>query len=91
MKYFFIDTNVLIDVLADRKPFSKAGAQLLNSAEKRKVRLFISALSYSHIYYVVKKNTSHKEMIALLKELESLLETTDVTKQIITKALKIEN
>ena len=40
MKYFFIDTNIIIDVLADRKPFSKEGAQLFNYAEKGKVKLF---------------------------------------------------
>ena len=87
MKDFFIDTNVIIDLLADRQPFTAIAARLFNFAEKGKVKLFVSALSYSHIYYVLKKNTTHKEMIALLKELELLTETMDVTKQIITKAI----
>ena len=87
MTYFFVDTNVIIDFIADRKPFSKAAAKLFDYSEKGKVKLFISSLSYSNIYYVVKKATSHKEMIAILRELESMTETVDVTKSIIKSSL----
>jgi predicted nucleic acid-binding protein len=87
MTYFFIDTNVIIDFIADRKPFSKAAAKLFDYSEKGKVQLFISSLSYSNIYYVVKKATTHKEMITILRELESMTETVDVTKSIIQSSL----
>lgn len=87
MTYFFLDTNVIIDFIADRKPFSKAAARLFDFSEKGKVKIFISSLSYSNIYYVVKKATSHKEMISILRELESMTETIDVTKSIIKSSL----
>lgn len=87
MTCFFIDTNVIIDFIADRKPFSRAAAKLFDYSEKGKVKLFISALSYSNIYYVVKKETSHKEMISILHELYSMAETIDVTKSIIKSSL----
>ena len=87
MIYYFLDTNVIIDFIADRKPFSKTAAKLFDFSEKGKVKLFISSLSYSNIYYVVKKATSHKEMITILRELESMSETVDVTKSIIKSAL----
>lgn len=87
MKNLFIDTNVIIDVLANRKPFSDSAAKLFDLAEKGKINLMISALSYSNIYYIIKKTCTHKEMISLLKDLESLTETLDVTKEIISKSL----
>lgn len=87
MTNLFVDTNIIIDFIADRKPFSKTAAKLFDYSEKGKVKLFISALSYSNIYYVVKKGTSHKEMISVLKELESMTETIDATKAIIKSAL----
>ncbi len=87
MKNLFLDTNVIIDTLADRKPFSKAGAQLFEYAEKGKVKLFISALSYTTIYYIIRKTCTHKELLSTLRDLESLIETVDVTKQIISKSL----
>jgi len=74
-------------VLADRQPFSASAARLFDLAEKGKINLFISALSYSNIYYIIKKTCTHKELISLLRDLEGLTETLDVTKQVISKSL----
>lgn len=90
MKNLFLDTNVIIDTLADRKPFSKAGANLFEYAEKGKVNLFISSLTYANIYYIIRKSCTHKELISTLRDLESIIETVDVTKQIISKSLQSE-
>ena len=90
MKNLFLDTNVIIDVLTDRKPFSKSGALLFDYAEKGKIKLFISALSYAFLYYVIRKNCSHKEMIRILVDLEAITETLNVSKQIISKSLHSE-
>lgn len=87
MIYLFLDANVIIDLIADRKPFSKSAAKLFDYSEKGKAKICISSLSYSNIYYVVKKNTSHKEMITVLRELEAITETIDVTKSIIKSSL----
>ena len=88
MKNVFLDTNVIIDVLTDRQPFSNAGAKLFDHCEKGKINLFISALSYSKIYYIIRKTCSHKQMLMTLKDLEALVETIDVTKQIVAKSLQ---
>lgn len=88
MKNLFLDTNVIIDFIADRKPFSEVAAILFDLAEKKQISLFMSALSYSNIYYIIKKNCSHKEMLMILQDLETIVETMDVTKQIIFNALK---
>ena len=58
-----LDTNVVIDVLANREPFSVSSAKLLDHAEKGKISLYLSALSYSNICYIVRKLCSHKEML----------------------------
>src|ERR1035437_7673535 len=84
---FFVDTNVIIDFIADRKPFSKAAAKLFDYSEKSKARIFISSLSYSNIYYVVRQIINPKEMISILHELEAMTETLDVTKSIIKSSL----
>ena len=79
MKHFFLDTNVVIDVLANREPFSEDATRLLDYGEKSKVGLFISALSYSNIYYILRKTTTHKELLSLLRDLEAITTTLDVT------------
>lgn len=87
MKNLFLDTNIIIDTLADRKPFSISGAKLFDYAENGKINLFISALSFSNIYYIVRKTCPHKEMLTILRDLEAITETLNVTKQIISKSL----
>jgi predicted nucleic acid-binding protein len=50
MKIFFVDTNVLLDLLADRKPFSKHAVDIFNAAELEKIQLFTSSHSiHAHI------------------------------------------
>ncbi len=87
MKHLFLDTNVIIDLLIDRKPFSEPVAQLFELAEKGKITLYISALSYSNIYYIVRKTCTHRQMISLLRDLEAITTTLDVTKQVIADSL----
>ncbi len=88
MKHLFIDTNVVIDFLADRKPFSESALKLFDLSFKKKVNLYISAVSYNNIYYILKQSYQHKDTIDLLKELMEMTEILDVTKTIIEKSLK---
>ncbi|MES2617712.1 MAG: PIN domain-containing protein [Bacteroidota bacterium] len=90
MKYFLVDTNVVIDFLTDRRPFSLIAAQLFEYSEKEKIKLYITAVSYNNIYYIVRKLTSHKAAITILKDLENMTETIDTTKESIKLALHSE-
>lgn len=88
MKNIFLDTNVIIDFLADRKPFSQFAAKLFNYAVLGKAKIFISAVSYNNIYYILRQSHSSSETIKLLEALSAMTEITDVTKSIIKKSLK---
>ena len=90
MKHIFLDTNVLIDFLADRKPFSLEAAILFNYSFKKKVTIYVSLLSYSNIYYIMRQSCSHSLTIRTLHELQEWTEAVDVSKDIIRKALKSE-
>ena len=87
MKHLFLDTNVIIDVLANREPFANDSSRLLDYADKGKLSVYISALSYSNIYYILRKTCSHKEMVSLLKDIKAISTTMDVTEPIIDRAL----
>jgi len=87
MKTLFIDTNVLIDFLADRNPFSHSAAKLFTMSLSGKVKIYISAASYNNIYYILRQSLSHKNTIHLLKELSTFTEIVEVTKKIINDAI----
>lgn len=88
MKHFFIDTNVIIDFLADRKPFSQEATELFYHANEKNMKLYLSAVSYNNIYYIVRQSMSNNQTIKLLTELSDTMEIVDVTKQIIKDSLK---
>ena len=88
MKHIFLDTNIIIDFLADRKPFSMFAAKLFNFSLAGKIKLYISAVSYNNIYYILRQSQSASQTVKHLQELSEMTEITDVTKDIIKKALK---
>ena len=90
MKNIFLDTNVIIDFLGDRRPFSLLAAKIFNYSLQGKVKVFISAVSYNNIYYILRQSLTNRETIKLLDELCEMTEIADVTKAIIKKSLKTD-
>jgi predicted nucleic acid-binding protein len=87
MTGIFIDTDVIIDFLTDRQPFSEEAAGLFNLIDNKKVKGYTSALSYSNLYYVLSKYAPHKKVIALLNELSELVGILKVDDSIVKAAL----
>jgi len=55
MTNLFIDTNIVIDLLAKREPFYEAAAKLFSLADRGKVKLCVSALTFANTNYVLSK------------------------------------
>jgi len=90
MKKIFIDTNVVIDFLADRRPFSIDAARLFDMAIDGRVKIYISAVSYNNIYYILRQSLTNSATIKLLEELAAMSEIADVTNNVIRQSLKTD-
>jgi len=66
----FLDTDVALDHLADRQPFAEYAHRLFALAEKGEITLYLSALSFSNLYYILRKLAGHGEALALLGKLK---------------------
>jgi predicted nucleic acid-binding protein len=51
----FLDTNVVLDVFTERAPHYRAAVTLWTLAEQGRVEGFVSAISYTTVYYIVRK------------------------------------
>ncbi|MBL4705181.1 MAG: PIN domain-containing protein [Flavobacteriales bacterium] len=87
MKNIFLDTNVLIDFLANREPFAIHAAIIFDQAEKGNVNLYVSAISFNNIYYILRRVCSHKKTIDLIKTLNELVDVVALDQKIIDEAL----
>ena len=88
MKQIFIDTNVIIDFLADRSPFSEYAAVLFQLAKDDRIKIYISAISFNNTYYILRKVTSHKKALSLISEIEEYVGIQETNRTILRKALK---
>jgi len=67
----FIDTNVLLDVLAKRESFYEDAATVWSLAEQGKVEGVVSALSFTTVFYVMRRWAdvdAAKEAMRLLRD-----------------------
>jgi len=62
MEKVFVDTNVIIDLLAKREPFYKDAQDLFTMSDKKEIQLCISSLSFVNAYYSIVKH--HKDVDA---------------------------
>jgi len=87
MRNVFVDTNILIDLLVDRPPFSKFAIEIFNLAEKKQVKLFTSSHSYATTHYLLKKYIGEKELRELLYSLLDFIDLISIDISIIKKSL----
>jgi len=84
-----IDTNIILDVLLKREPYSKHSQLVLLAAEEQYIYGYISASAITDIFYVTHKALKSKaETYALLKNLIGTIAIAAVDSDIITEALE---
>lgn len=87
MKHYLVDTNVIIDLLLNREG-ADAAAALIDGAENGTYRLSLCVLSYTNIYYSLRKYLSHEERINCLTQIGEVLSSAPVDSNVITAALR---
>lgn len=90
MNKVFLDTNVVLDFLLDRRPFSEEASRIFDLSESGEIELFISSLTVNNIYYVSRKLIGHQKSIDLIKELLEIVEILNSDKASILMALDLE-
>ncbi len=88
MKKYFVDTNIIIDLIADRKPFSKFALKLFMLAEQKQVRLFTSSHSIATTYYLLQKYLDEKKLRLVLLDLLEYVTIIPIDITILKKGLK---
>ena len=87
MKKLFVDTNIVLDLLAKRLPFYISAALLFSLADKKKVKLSVSALTFANTNYVLSKLKTSEEAQEILRRFRLLVEVVPLTSKIIDLAL----
>jgi len=76
----FVDTDIILDLLAKREPHYQFAAAIFSLADQREIKLFVSSLSFANLNYMLSKqynaNNARKKLIAF-KTLTTVLAVND--------------
>jgi len=90
MTTVLIDTDVLLDFLYEREPFSENSAEILNLCDLNKISGWLTPVILSNIYYILRKSYSHNEVIIKFQELLKILNVLSMNKDSVLLALNSE-
>lgn len=88
MTNVLIDTDVILDFLFDRKPYSDNATKILALCESGAINGFVTSVMLSNIYYLLRKTASHDKVIDSLKMLLQFLEVQTTDKKAVLAALE---
>ena len=84
----FIDTNIIIDLLADRRPFSNAAYVIFKKAKLDIWQLFTSSSSILTTFYILEKHLNTKDANNAIEMILGRIEIQDLTKKELFRAIK---
>jgi predicted nucleic acid-binding protein len=90
MKSILLDTNIVLDLLAHRMPFYTDAAKLFSLADKKKVKLSISALCLADTNYILSKQHPEMEIRKILRQFKVLVIVLALDDKIADLALNSE-
>lgn len=83
----FVDTNVLLDVLARREPFYADSAQVWTLAETGRVSCFVSTLSLPNLFYLLRRGAGQKAARRAMSVLRGIFSLVSLDAKIINQAI----
>ena len=82
-----IDTNVLIDYLANRQPYADAAERIMILCKDNKIKGCIAAHSIMNIFYILRKSMTVSERKEILLSLSQITEIEGIDRIKIINAL----
>lgn len=87
MSKLLIDTNIILDLLAKRNPFYESAARLFSLADKHKLKLTVSSLTFANTNYVLTRLKSAKDARAILRRFKILVRILSLNDKIVDLSL----
>lgn len=87
IKRLFIDTNIMLDLLGERIPFYEPIAKIATLAEKGKLKMVVSPISFATVNYFLSKFENSEIAREKLRKFSIISETCMLNEQTVEKAL----
>jgi predicted nucleic acid-binding protein len=82
-----IDTNIVLDLLLERKPFIDDAIKLFEQIEQGKLKGYIAATTITNIFYIIRKAESRETAVEAVRRILIGLEFCEVNRTVAEAAL----
>ena len=90
MEKIFVGTDIALDLLSEQMPYYTHASQLFTMADKGKLMIYVSSLSFSNLNYLLSRQYSYKEARRILNTFKLLVQVLSVNEKIIGLSLNSE-
>ena len=85
-----LDTNIVLDVLMDRMPFSDDAVELFSKVEDGTIIGYLCSTTITTVYYLASKTLGTPRAQEEIKKLLNLFEVSPVNRQVLESALVVD-
>ena len=90
MKYYFLDTNIVLDFLAKRPPFHEQCLKLFSMTQSKKCTLVTTDNAVTTTFFILKRSFGKEEALELTKSLIHLTDIEPVGKTELLQAFDLD-
>jgi predicted nucleic acid-binding protein len=82
-----IDSDVILDSLLNRQPFSNDSSKVLTLCESKNYQGYVTGLIIANIYYLLKKEHNSQRILDAIKQLLTFLDVLVIDKNVILQSI----
>ena len=86
----FVDSDIILDLLAKRESHYIHAARLFTLIDQNKVIAYTSPLIFANLHYLLKKQTSNLSALKSLRKLKTLINILSIDEKVIEQSLNSE-
>jgi len=83
----FIDSDIILDVLAEREKFYEPAARIFDSGYEKKLDLYTTAVVLANVYYILRKKYGTEKSREQLIKLRLIMKVLPVNENIVDAVL----
>ena len=87
MERVFVDSDIILDLLAKWEPFYRYAAELFLAVEKGRIEVYVSPIIITNLHYILRKLKNKAQAIKNLQRLKLLVKIIPVDEKIVELAL----
>ena len=86
----FVDSDIILDLLAQREPHYIHAARLFTLIDQNEVVAYTSPLIFANLHYLLKKESSNLLALKNLRKLKTLINILSIDEKVIEQSLNSE-